>query len=158
MADINETMMLSGKLRINNPRCWLPKPNSQESELKIYFQFFFSPASVHLERKGQGEIVIFLFCLCTLDRKLGDWHGKNSYLLLVCCQLNHISTIASMNSRVFWPFSVPSSSLETVQETTCVTKDSLTREKETSILTGTFHVHLRERPGWINQRVAGIWT
>ena len=52
-----------------------------------------------------------------------------------------------MNGRVFWPFTVPSSSLETVQETACVTKDSLTREKETSILTGTFHVYLRERPG-----------
>ena len=61
-------------------------------------------------------------------------------ILLVCCQLNHISTIVSMNSRVFWPFTVPSSSLETVQETTCVTKDSLTREKETSILTCTFCV------------------
>ena len=50
--------------------------------LKSIFKFFFSPASVHLEGKGQEEIIILLFCLCSLDRQLGDWHGKNSTGLL----------------------------------------------------------------------------
>ena len=56
---------------------------------------------------------------------------------------------------MFQPVTVPSSSLETIQDETfvsllafsvfdwvSVTKDRLTKEKETSILTYTSHVHL----------------
>ena len=116
MTETKGNMIRSGKLRINNHRCWLPKPNSQKSKFKIYFHKCFSPASVNLNRNRQGEIVILFSWLCTLDRKLGDWNGKNSYFLLVCCWLSHISTAVSRERGAFQPFTVPSSSLETVQE------------------------------------------
>ena len=120
MKGTKENVTPSGRLRINNHRCLLPKPCLQESQFKIYFHKCFSPATVNLEREGQGEIFILLCWLCTTDRELGDRHGKNSYLLLVSCQLSHSSTSVSRESGVFWVFTVPSTILETVQEEACV--------------------------------------
>ena len=96
-----ENIPLSGRLRISNHRCWLAKTNSQESQFKIYFHKCFSSASVNLERKGKRESFIPLSCLCTTEKALGDWHGKNPYLLLVCCLLPHISTAVSRENGVF---------------------------------------------------------
>ena len=76
-------------------------------------------------KEGTRKSFILLSWLCTLNRKLKDRHGKNSYFLLVCCQLSHISTAVSRESEVFQPFTVPSSSLGTVQEETRVSLYSL---------------------------------
>ena len=83
MKGTKENVTPSGRLRINNHRCLLPKTCLQESQFKIYFHKCFSPATVNLEREGQGEIFILVCWLCTTDRELGDRRGKNSYLLLV---------------------------------------------------------------------------
>ena len=120
MKGTKENMTPSGRLRTNNHRCWLPKPCSQASQFKIYFHKRFSPATVNLEREGQGEIFILLFWRCTTGRELGERHGEDSYLLPVYCQLSHISAAVSRESGVFWVFTVPSTILETVQEETCV--------------------------------------
>lgn len=160
MKGTKENMTPSGRLRISNHRCWLPKPCSQASQFKIHFHKRFSPATVNLQREGQGEIFILLCWRCTTGRELGEWHGENSYLLLVWrYQLSHSSTAVSRESGVFWVFTVPSTILETVQEETCfvslfsvfgwssVIKYRLAREKETRILTGTSHVYFWEMQG-----------
>ena len=105
-------------------------------------------------KEGTRKSFILLSWLCTLDRELEAWHGKNSYFLLVCCRLSHISTAVSGENGVFQPFAVPSSSLETTGGNMCfpllftifswgsVTEHRLIREKETSLLTCTSHVYL----------------
>ena len=93
----------------------ITKTKFTKVKIQDLFSQMLSPASVNLNGNRRGEIVIPLSWLCTLDRKLGDWNGKNSYFLLACCWLSHISTAVSRERGAFQPVTVPSSSLETVQ-------------------------------------------
>lgn len=141
--ETKKNMTISGKLRINN--LWVPTTKFTKAMIQdLLLQMFFSH---HCEFGKKGKRRNFYPSLL-IGYYSQIWETDMVSILTFCDQWSHISTAVSRENEVFQPFTVPSSLYSSrFSAGALLTKDRLTREEQTHLLTCTSHIHLGKMQG-----------